>query len=383
MNVLFCTNLPAPYRVDFFNLLGQRVNLTVTFSETPKGQTEETEKRDLRWFHEDYDNFRVVFLKGCSPFGKCAALLPVLRERYDHVILGGYTSPTATFTAAYLRLHKRPFLIELDGGYTDNSVFREESALHYRIKKAVMTAASGYLGSGEASQKFFAHYGANPELIYRYPFTGLRKADLLEERARESICRTEQVAIRKKLGMPEKYIVLYVGQFITRKGVDALLKAAPSLPPETGVYIVGGEPPKEYAEIVKELSLRNAHFVGFKSKEELRDFYHAADVFVSPTRQDFWGLTINEALSYGIPVVSTSKCTAAVELLKNGQNGYVVPANNSMALAEAIRKVLEGDVALFRRNALESISGYTLENMVSRHMEILEDIARKNAGTNG
>ena len=59
MKVLYISNYPSPYRVDFFNLLGQKVDLTVSFTERP----EEQRHRAKAWFHTNYDHFKAVFLK--------------------------------------------------------------------------------------------------------------------------------------------------------------------------------------------------------------------------------------------------------------------------------------------------------------------------------
>ena len=52
MNVLYLTNLPAPYRVDFFNELGKEVNLTVLYERQTAGD------RDARWRSRNAENFR-------------------------------------------------------------------------------------------------------------------------------------------------------------------------------------------------------------------------------------------------------------------------------------------------------------------------------------
>lgn len=59
MKVVFLTNLPSPYRVDFFNELGKSVDLTVCFED----RGENNKERDRRWYGTDYDNFHAVFLK--------------------------------------------------------------------------------------------------------------------------------------------------------------------------------------------------------------------------------------------------------------------------------------------------------------------------------
>ena len=365
MKILFTTNSPAPYRVDFFNTLGRSVDLTVSFTARPENITH----RAREWFHEDYENFRSVFLKKRLFSGKFAVyadILPLLKENWDCIILGSYSDPTTMLAIEYLRFRRVPFLMEMDGG-----LIKPDNRLKYRFKRHFISSANAWLSSGPFTTKYLTHYGADAERCYHYPFTSLWEADI-QEGAKAS--PEAKAAARRKIGVTEEKMVLYAGQFVPRKGIDVLLKAAASFEPNVGVYIVGGgaEIPEEYLHIQKELSLRNVRFVGFKTKEALRDYYLAADVFVLPTREDVWGLVVNEALSFGLPVVSTERCVAAVELIRNGENGYIVPVDDHVALANAIRKALNGDAERFRQAALDSIRGYSIENMASRHLEILE-----------
>ena len=60
----------------------------------------------------------------------------------------------------------------------------------------------------------------------------------------------------------------------------------------------------------RENDLTNVHFVGFKTKEQLEDYYRAADLFVLPTREDIWGLVVAEAMAYGLGVITTNRCNA-------------------------------------------------------------------------
>lgn len=170
-------------------------------------------------------------------------------------------------------------------------------------------------------------------------------------------------------------MVLSVGQFIYRKGFDVLIKAAGKIEKNVGIYIVGGEATEEYTMLKEELGLENVHFVGFKRKEELADYYKAADLFVLPTREDIWGLVINEAMAYGLPVISTDRCVAALELIKDGGNGFVVEAGSVERLAERMNEVLKNDDACRKMGvrSSEQIKSYTIEKMVDKHLKILEN----------
>ena len=168
-------------------------------------------------------------------------------------------------------------------------------------------------------------------------------------------------------------MILAIGQMIHRKGFDVLMHAAKDLDPDTGIYFVGGEAPEAYWKLREALGLPNVHFLGFQKKDQLAKFYKAADLFVLPTREDIWGLVINEALAYGLPTITTDRCVAGLELIEDGVNGYVVPVEDEKLLAEKIRAVLASDLEAMGKAALRKVRPYTLENMAKVHAEIFEN----------
>lgn len=170
-----------------------------------------------------------------------------------------------------------------------------------------------------------------------------------------------------------KKIAITVGQFIYRKGFDILLNAWALCDKEYELYIIGAEPTKEYIDIKNRLHLENVHFEGFKMKEELKRYYQAADLFVFPTREDIWGLVVNEAMANGLPVIATDKCVAGVELIRNGENGFIVPTENAEKLASKINELMKNDSLrqLMSENNLQRIRKYTVENMAKTHISVL------------
>lgn len=363
-SVLFLTNYASPYRVRFFDELGKSLDVTVLFSD----RKEEKTHRSADWFVSGEGRFRVVQLtrRAAAFHGKvlCLDVIDWLRKPYDAIVICGYSSPTAMLAIAWLRLKKIPFYLEVDGG-----LIREDSVLKYRFKKLLVGAASHWISSGEYTTKYLVHYGARENGVSRYPFSSLQEKDI----RKAVVSPEEKAALRQTLGIQEPKIVLTIGQFVPRKGFDVLLQAAAALKAETGIYIVGGEPTEAYLRMCRELGLQNVHFCGFQKKEALQRYYQAADVFVLPTREDIWGLVINEAMAYGLPVVTTDKCVAGLELVEDGVNGYLVPVEDPEALAEKLEAVLSGNMEKMGAASLEKIRPYTIENMAKAHIDIFEN----------
>ena len=317
--VLFLTNYASPYRVHFYDELAKSMDVTVLFTD----RVEDQKNRSADWFVPGGGAYRPVQLKRCVAHfldeNLCLDVTEWLKKPYDAIVICGYSSPTAILAMRWLRRRKIPFYMEVDGG-----LIRQERKIKYLFKRSLV-----------------------------------RKADLKEE-----------------LGVPEKRMVLAIGQFIHRKGFDILMHAACSLNKDVGIYIVGGEPTEDYLQMRASLGLDNVHFVGFQKKEALSRYYRAADLFVLPTREDIWGLVINEAMAYGLPVITTDRCVAGLELVEEGVNGSIVPVEDDAALAGKMKEILSSDLEKMGTASLEKIRAYTIENMAKAHVAIFEKDGR-------
>ncbi len=146
--------------------------------------------------------------------------------------------------------------------------------------------------------------------------------------------------------------ILYCGQLIERKGVDVLLEAfarvADKLPDAT-LSFLGTGPLKDALIARVDPRLRDrVTFAGFHPVAELPPYFARADLFVLPSRHDGWGVVINQAISAGLPVVASDAVGAAAELVRPDENGYLVPAGDAAALADAMLRVLDSPATLTR-----------------------------------
>ena len=360
MKVLFMANIPSPYRVKFFDELGKYCDLTVTF------EGKKATDRDAGWKARATTSFRSVYLKGIRTSSDqflCPGIVKILNRRFDHIIVGGYSTPTSMLAIEYMRLRRIPFWIEADGGIISN-----DNKLKYGLKRHLISSASAWFSSGKATTEYLVHYGAKQEKTCVYPFTSVSANQILDHLP----TKEEKENLRKELGVTEQKMIISVGRFIPVKGFDVLMKAAKNLPSDIGVYIVGGQPDENYLKMQNELNLSHVHFIDFMSPDRLAKYYQAANLFVLMTRGDVWGLVVNEAMANGLPVITTDRCVAGLELVQNGKNGYIVPVDDADALAEAITKFYVGDMQGMAENALKAIRGYTIEEMAKRHIQILE-----------
>jgi len=173
-------------------------------------------------------------------------------------------------------------------------------------------------------------------------------------------------ALRRRYGGGP--LLLFVGVLRYYKGVNYLLEAMPQV--SARLLVVGDGPMRTTWEAqARDLGLGDkVVFVGRVSDEELPIYYHAADIFVLPAseRSEAFGLVQVEAMSSGLPVVSTELGTGTSYVNCHGESGLVVPPRDPQALAEALNCLLR-DEALRQRlakGALARSEFFSLERMM-------------------
>src|SRR6202022_1893671 len=141
--------------------------------------------------------------------------------------------------------------------------------------------------------------------------------------------------------------LLFVGRLVYYKGIDVLLKAL-ALAPEADLRIIGdGADRVQLEALSSQLGVAGrTQFVGPLADRELQQAYMDADVFVLPSvsRAEAFGLAMVEAMSNGVPAISTSLGTGTDWVNLDGVTGLVVQPGDATALAEAIEVLRDADV---------------------------------------
>ncbi len=190
MKVLFMSNIPSPYRVDFFNEFGKMCDLTVTFE--GKVATDRNEK----WKSERAENYRQITLKGIRTGSDnffCPGITKVIKEGFDHIILGVYSTPTSMYAMEYMKKRNIKYWIEADGGF----IKENENVFKRKLKRYFISSACGWFSSGKMTTDFLCYYGAERSKCYIYPFTSLRESDILTKPPTIE----EKLKIRAELGI--------------------------------------------------------------------------------------------------------------------------------------------------------------------------------------
>ena len=185
--------------------------------------------------------------------------------------------------------------------------------------------------------------------------------------------------LRQELGFREDdKVILTVARLVPQKNQKLLLEGFAEFHkqyPKSTLAIVGdGFLRDTLQKQVNELGIKEA-VIFFGARRDVEKFYKASDIFVLTSDIEGFGLVCIEAMCAGLPVVST--VTAGPdEYIKDGVNGVLIQDRSASAVADGIRKVIEGDTSGLRKGALETAQKYDIATSIELYEQLLEESLR-------
>lgn len=134
----------------------------------------------------------------------------------------------------------------------------------------------------------------------------------------------------------DRVTILFVGRMQARKRVDSLLRACAEMGTKPRLLIVGDGPERETLETLAKKMYPSAEFIGAKHGAELKPYFKQADLFVLPGTG---GLAVQEAMSYGLPVIVAKGDGTQDDLVREG-NGWQIEPENYGALVSTMKNAL-------------------------------------------
>lgn len=170
--------------------------------------------------------------------------------------------------------------------------------------------------------------------------------------------------------------ILFVGRLQARKRIDSLLRACSQLEPNPRLVIVGDGPERESLTSLAKRIDPSAEFVGARQGAELKPYFLKADLFVLPGTG---GLAVQEAMSYGLPVIVAQGDGTQDDLVRK-ENGWQVPPDDFPMLLHTMKDALS-DAARLRRMGEESYrivkEEINIEKMVETFVTVLNQLCDK------
>jgi len=304
---------PTPYRAPLFDRIADQLDLTVIYAaRTVAGRDWTVPLRHP-----------AVFLRGLRVPGLRRALrhdYPVspgivraLRESHpDVVVVSGWSTFASQAAVAWSRARGVPYVLHVESHDLEPRP-RWRRVVKDSIATPIIRGAASVLVVGSAARDSVVARGATNVRVFANTIDVQRWIGRAE-----ALPRTH-----------DSIVVLSVGRAVPEKGFDVLAAAA------------------REAEV--ELQL----ITGGLDEEELAQRYVDADIFALISWHEPWGVVVNEAAASALPLVLSDRVGATRDLLREGENGFLVPAGDVPAVAAALRR-LAGDPDLRRQMGARS-----------------------------
>ena len=255
---------------------------------------------------------------------------------------------------------------DLGKGYQDfgNSIGRK---IYMSVYKSIAKRAKLIYGYNSSSKKYFESLGIPSEKIVVLNNTA-DTPTLKKVIANSSKELPEDMA---KEYDPNKKYIIFVGSLLPTKRIEDFAEIMTKLKGEYTLLIVGSGQ-KEYEQKLKELFKSiDCIFLGYKKPEELLPYYNISSFCILP---GLGGLSINQAMAYGLPVLCTHADGAEEDVVRNDETGYIYKG-----IDDAIRYIHSKTAEDWKRmgkNAAELMFGeFSLENECNRFIEGINRIA--------
>lgn len=248
----------------------------------------------------------------------------------DLIFLPGYHRPEywAMLLAAVLKRKKRAV-------FCDSTIYDQpQSFIRGILKRLFFSLCDGFFSYGERGRSYLMHYGAPSHKVFQRCQAAALPHGYLMEHALQ-----QRIELAPSAGAPPRF--LYVGRLSPEKSIDVLLKAfvhvLQALPTSKLVLVGSGPQQQELADLSHSLGLDDVVlFAGSMDTAALAIEYAKASCLVLPSFSEPWGLVVNEALSYGCPVVVSHRCGCVPELVEGKSTGFVFEAGNVDQLARKL-----------------------------------------------
>ncbi len=324
IDLLIINNCPAFYKINLYNKLHQYCKIYVIFVGLSDQVVIENDFEKKIKF--PFSIINKTSIKKRNKLTTLTTLLSIVRHySYDKIIYGGWD------------LFELKILILLTS--KRKNCLQSESSIHESIttgyiatiKKILLTKISTILTSGKLQSDVFK------ALKYKGKYI---------ETGGVGIFNKNNTNNRNEGNKTSNFRYLYVGRLIPKKNLKYLIETFNRL----GSYLTIVGRGEQFDEL-KRSSNSNIHFVGFVPNNKINQIYHQHDVFILPSKREPWGLVIEEAIYYGLPVIVSSAVGCQEEMVNQPQTGITFDLKNENSLNNAI-KLMEQNYSFFKKNVL-------------------------------
>lgn len=256
-------------------------------------------------------------------------------NRPSAVEINGYNSVTLLRAIRWCRRRSTPSFLWADSNIRCDNPAGWKRFLKRRTLPRLFRQVSVCMPCGSLGAAYFRRYGVTDDRIIRSPYEpDYDQIAALDPRVEEEAAETFALA-------PDRRRAVVSSRLVPVKRVDLAIRAFEKVAdqrPQWDLVILGDGPLRDELESMVPARLKQrVRFAGFIGRQELvTAVYRRSDLLLHPAEYEPWALVINEAVAAGLAVVTTSAVGAAAELVRDGENGRIVPPGDLESLAGAL-----------------------------------------------
>lgn len=369
---------PIPYRTPLYRLLARRddVEVLVLYGDDygVRPRSSEWGVENFVWKTDITEGYPHVFLSNWAPKPDPSSvtgrlnptLIPTLRKFRPHAVLAmGYHGVYQLHGLAGAALWRTPVIFLAETNVLASNPAGVRGWLKPKVLGALYKRLAAFLTIGTRNREHYRRYEVPERKLFRFPYAV--DNDFF---SREAVrLRSRRNDLRARWGISENSVcVVYAGRLSPEKNVAELICGVAKVP-QLHLLISGSGPEQpELEKLAGELIPGRHTFAGFLNQDELGDAYTAADMLALTSLRETWGLTCNEAMNFGLPLVLSDRVGAAADLIIEGVTGRSYQLGDVDALARALRDVSE-IVPARRDQTAEVVRGVIAEFSFERQVE--------------
>lgn len=308
VDIVFVTHLPAFYKVNLYNELAKRCRIFVIFIASASNI------RSKDFTPSDFSFDYCIINEGAfEERVKLKSMMQLYHQlktlSYQQIIVGGWDLWEFWLIAMLFPKKRNALALE-------SSIFESKTqGLAGSLKRFFLSRIERVYCSGEAQRNLLQALSFNKE-IKQTLGVGIFHYAMKNERAPR--------AFHGKF--------LYVGRLSPEKNLEQLMNFFTHYP-QYQLTLVGQGPLQTQLEA---LAGENVVLAGHVPNQALAEYYQSHDMFILPSLKEPWGLVVEEALYYGLPVIASSHVGAAKDFITRYQAGRLFEPNSLQSFSEAL-----------------------------------------------
>jgi glycosyltransferase involved in cell wall biosynthesis len=306
-----------------------------------------------------------------KPF--CFSLIKILiKDKPDIIVIHGWGQINLISGLILSKILKSKIILRSENIVQEKMNFFKK-IICYFYYKFILFFPDIYLSIGKENAKFYKKYGWNKKIYTSYYTVDIKNIKVLsnDEKTNKNI--------KKSIDKDKRFKFFFLGKLIDRKNPMVILNSIKLLNKNYNnysFYIIGdGELKIEMENYCKKNDIKNIYFIGFLNTKEFPSIVKRLDCFIFSSKNENWGLVLNEIMALGKPSICSDAITAAKDLIINGKNGYIFKSNDHFDLRDKMALFLNGEVNFknLQENTSIIINKYGFKQNITEISKIINE----------